>query len=520
MHREDITSLSTPLLSRPDLVSNTNACSNIESTTVNVGTVGCNVQHARDEANIFTGLPNHCVNFNSNESMSSIPHMPSNTDHDIIFEFGGPVGVTFMMGGFPLLMYYFWICIEYYNGVLVAPANWDDLQPFLFRMIEHVAMGAAPSWWAFTVYGMLVAFQAVLAVTMPGPVVKGLPIPSLGNRQLEYLCNGLSSFYVTIATSVILHTTGIFPLESIIDRIGELMTISIIFGFAITLITYTVTIMKKKQFRMSGYFMYDLFMGAVLNPRLGPLDLKMFSEIRIPWVVLFYISVSALMKEYQMKGYASPSVWFMVIAHFLYVNACMKGEECIPTTWDIFYEKWGFMLIFWNMSGVPFTYCYAALYLVKTEAGRNLHIPITLIIILFAVLFVAYYIWDTANSQKNRFRMSIAGTYIPRATFPQLPWSTLENPKYITTERGSPLLTSGWWGMARKIHYTADLAMALTWGLATGFSSVIPYFYFFFFLIVMIHRTIRDMERCSKKYGADWDEYCRIVPYIFIPFVF
>ncbi|OAJ43411.1 hypothetical protein BDEG_26773 [Batrachochytrium dendrobatidis JEL423] len=471
MHREDITSLSTPLLSRPDLVSNTNACSNIESTTVNVGTVGCNVQHARDEANIFTGLPNHCVNFNSNESMSSIPHMPSNTDHDIIFEFGGPVGVTFMMGGFPLLMYYFWICIEYYNGVLVAPANWDDLQPFLFRMIEHVAMGAAPSWWAFTVYGMLVAFQAVLAVTMPGPVVKGLPIPSLGNRQLEYLCNGLSSFYVTIATSVILHTTGIFPLESIIDRIGELMTISIIFGFAITLITYTVTIMKKKQFRMSGYFMYDLFMGAVLNPRLGPLDLKMFSEIRIPWVVLFYISVSALMKEYQMKG-------------------------------------------------VPFTYCYAALYLVKTEAGRNLHIPITLIIILFAVLFVAYYIWDTANSQKNRFRMSIAGTYIPRATFPQLPWSTLENPKYITTERGSPLLTSGWWGMARKIHYTADLAMALTWGLATGFSSVIPYFYFFFFLIVMIHRTIRDMERCSKKYGADWDEYCRIVPYIFIPFVF
>ena len=48
-----------------------------------------------------------------------------------------------------------------------------------------------------------------------------------------------------------------------------------------------------------------------------------------------------------------------------------KGEECIPQTWDIFHEKWsiyypihslrwskhfrwGFMVIFWNFSGVPF----------------------------------------------------------------------------------------------------------------------------------------------------------------------
>jgi delta24(24(1))-sterol reductase len=41
----------------------------------------------------------------------------------------------------------------------------------------------------------------------------------------------------------------------------------------------------------------------------------------------------------------------MILAHFLYANACMKGEECVPTTWDIFYEKFGWMLIFWNISG-------------------------------------------------------------------------------------------------------------------------------------------------------------------------
>jgi delta24(24(1))-sterol reductase len=30
---------------------------------------------------------------------------------------------------------------------------------------------------------------------------------------------------------------------------------------------------------------------------------------------------------------------FMVLATGLYINACAKGEECIPQTWDMFHEK-------------------------------------------------------------------------------------------------------------------------------------------------------------------------------------
>jgi hypothetical protein len=30
---------------------------------------------------------------------------------------------------------------------------------------------------------------------------------------------------------------------------------------------------------------------------------------------------------------------------------------------------------------------------------------------------------------------------------------------------------------------------------------------------MIIHRCGRDFERCARKYGKDWDEYCRIVPY-------
>ena len=38
---------------------------------------------------------------------------------------------------------------------------------------------------------------------------------------------------------------------------------------------------------------------------------------------------------------------FMVLATGLYINACAKGEECIPVSIDMIYEKDGFMLTFW-----------------------------------------------------------------------------------------------------------------------------------------------------------------------------
>jgi len=190
-------------------------------------------------------------------------------------------------------------------------------------------------------------------------------------------------------------------------------------------------------------------------------------------------------------------------------------------TWDIFYEKWGFMLIFWNMAGVPFTYCYNTLYLLKQyEAKTPLVHSWWINGTLVAVLLTAYYVWDVAQAQKSHFRQAQANTLLHRWTFPQLPGAFLKNPSFIKTRHGSPLLTAGFWGVARKIHYTADFTMSLCWALICGFGSPIPYFYPFFFLCVLVHRVTRDMERCAAKYGEDWVTYCKQVPYIFIPYVF
>lgn len=186
------------------------------------------------------------------------------------------------------------------------------------------------------------------------------------------------------------------------------------------------------------------------------------------------------------------------------------------TTWDIFYEKWGWMLVFWNIAGVPYVYSFQAQYILKNNYQHNT----VFLCIIVVVLLLAYYIWDSAQSQKNRFRMKLRGTYVPRYAFPQLPWGTLENPKYLTTECGSVLLIDGWWKYARKIHYTADFVMASIWAISCGFGGVLPYFYPTFFCGMITHRYQRDTLRCARKYGKDWDKYTNIVKYTFIPYLF
>jgi delta24(24(1))-sterol reductase len=183
---------------------------------------------------------------------------------------------------------------------------------------------------------------------------------------------------------------------------------------------------------------------------------------------------------------------------------------------DMYYEKWGFMLIFWNLAGVPLSYCHCTLYLANHDPSTYAW-PTWVLVPLFMSYLLVYWIWDTTNSQKNRFRASERGGFVARKTFPQLPWQTVKNPRTIKTKSGDSILVDGWYGYARKIHYTCDLYFALTWGLVTGFESPFPWFYPCFFSAMIVHRAYRDIQRCKAKYGESWTEYERLVPYLFIP---
>lgn len=187
---------------------------------------------------------------------------------------------------------------------------------------------------------------------------------------------------------------------------------------------------------------------------------------------------------------------FMVLATGLYINACAKGEECIPVSIDMIYEKDGFMLTFWcvrpvvlahsgprtnrllllplapprplrNFAGVPFTYAYSILYLHRVDpAVYRFSLPAT--VGLYGLLLLSYWIFDTANSQKAIFRMEDAGGYVPRKAFPQLPWRRVDKPSFVQTAHGSKLLTSGWYAWCVKPVRRASRVFARRVALGAG----------------------------------------------------
>lgn len=438
-------------------------------------------------------------------------------NEEAVREFGGPLGVGGIMLVSHGLIIYLWIAWRFHDGAVFYPAGLSDVGPFFARAWEQVVMHATPTWSTFAIYWAFLVAQGLMATFIPGLEIKGLPIPSRGGKQLVYRCNGFVSWWLTLAWVAALHFSGIFPIQTIYEQFGPLMIAAMITANAIALAVYLAARVTGNAERMSGNFPYDFFMGAWLNPRVGVLDLKMWADVRASWPVLFLVTASGAVHQYETYGTLSSPMIFMVVAHFLYTNACMKGEECIPTTWDIFYEKWGWMFVFWNLAVIPFVYCFSSMYIASRPPFEH-SIPLT--VFCFALLFGAYYVWDTANSQRNRFRMQLNGSYVKRRAFPQLPWGTLKNPRDLDTEIGSRLLVDGWWRYARKPNYTADMLMALSWCLICGFDNVLPYFYAIFFVAILLHRTHRDVARCKRKYGADWDRYCKAVPYIFIPKIF
>ena len=291
------------------------------------------------EDNIAIEVPGKTIKSNGHARKENIVNNPARSldpkkDISGHYEFGGSVGVLAIMLGFTALMYYMWLGATYYDGKLPLPAKGENLGQFFRHMARDIYDGAFPSLKAWMIYWIFFIFEAVCYIYLPGVYTKGKPLPHEGGKQLTYYCSGVYSWYVTIAVTATLHFTGLFPLYTIIDEFGPLMSVAIISAYIVAIVAYVSALYRGAEHRMTGSIIYDFFMGAELNPRMfGLLDFKMFFEVRIPWYILFLISSAVAARQYEQFGWVSGEVGFLVMVHFLYANACSKGEELIPPTW-------------------------------------------------------------------------------------------------------------------------------------------------------------------------------------------
>lgn len=126
---------------------------------------------------------------------------------------------------------------------------------------------------------------------------------------------------------------------------------------------------------------------------------------------------------------------------------------------------------------------------------------------VLALKALGYSMFRGANSQKDLFRSNPDD---PRVASLQT----------ISTERGTRLICSSWWGIARHVNYMGDWIMSLAWCMLCGTDCIVPYFYAAYFGVLLLHRDRRDDHACSIKYGRDWTKYCQKVPYRLVPYIY
>lgn len=341
-----------------------------------------------------------------------------------------------------------------------------------------------------------------------------------------------------------------FPVWTYItDNYLQILTANIIISFALSIYVYVASFSvkpgnpEKRELAAGGHtgnLIYDFYIGRELNPRVtlpffGEIDIKTFCEVRPGLLGWILIDLAWVAKQYRTYGYVTDSAVFITVVQSLYVMDSFVMEPALLTMMDITRDGFGFMLAFGDLGWLPFMYSQQVRYLsVYPQQMGWLGTGGVL-----AVLVVGFTIFRLSNAEKNTFR-----------TNPNDP--KVAHLKYIETKTGSRLLTSGWWGVARHINYLGDWIQSWPYSLPTGVAGYVivsagsdmpgafkmadgrevvqgpargwgmlfTYFYILYFAVLLIHRDGRDDEKCSMKYGEDWEKYKKQVKWRILPGVY
>ncbi|KAL1633664.1 erg24, C-14 sterol reductase [Neofusicoccum ribis] len=458
------------------------------------------------------------------------PSGPHEEPHPM--EFGGPLGAFGISFGLPILCFVFAFFVNDTSGC--PPPSL--LQPKTFSLDK---LKDDVGWQGFSSLINAKAFAATIGYYLFSLTLNAvLPATKVDGIELR------SAFLSAIVTLGLLAAGTFvygaeFPVWTFIwDNYAPILSSNILISYALAIFVYVRSFQvkpgnnEKRELAAGGHsgnMLYDWFIGRELNPRVtlpffGEIDIKTFMELRpgmLGWVIL---DLTFMARQYHNYGKITVSILIVTFSQAFYVLDALYMEPAILTTMDIIMDGFGLMLSFGDLVWVPFAYSLQARYLAIDP--KVLSYPE--IAAILGIQAFGYYIFRSSNNEKNRFR-----------TNPNDP--KIKHLKYMETSSGSKLLISGWWGTARHINYLGDWFMSWAYclptgvagylvvnhstlevvpGEARGWGTLITYFYMIYFAILLIHREGRDEDKCKKKYGKDWEAYCKKVPYRILPYVY
>lgn len=348
-----------------------------------------------------------------------------------------------------------------------------------------------------------VGFLAVLflgGMFLPGQSVS-VSLPASGTHKL-YKLNGLLLFLL-VTVGVVIGTVGLhFSLSFLYDYFWSLFIMANLLSLAMTGLLYRK---GRKLFDVNDAqpswrtILSSLWFGVELNPVWWTVDLKMFAY-QPSLMGLGLLNLSFAYVQYETYGQLSLQMILFECFWWIYLLTHYWQEEFMLSTWDILAEKFGLMLIWGDGVLVPFFYSIGG----WTIIDATTPMPIWAVVSTCILYGLGLAIFRGANLQKYRFKKN------PNTNIWGKPAQTIDG----------KLLISGWWGVGRKLNYTGEILVYLAIASTTGAQSIVPYLLPLWLCILLPHRAWRDEQRCQKKYGPLWDEYCAKVQFRMIPFVY
>lgn len=430
--------------------------------------------------------------------------------HDLTRTVLGPL---LLMTATPALVILVYLINKDFGGSILSFINASRAEGFfhlLFQTWLPIFFGNAMAW---KLIGYFSLSQIILMKWLPGKPFKG-PITPKGNTPI-YKANGLLAFIVTISSFFILSLGfDVFSPTIIYDNFGPLLGALNVFSLLFCLMLYFKGKYKPSSTDSgcSGNRIFDYYWGTELYPRILGIDVKMFTNCRFGMMSWSLIVLSFLFKQKAM-GTLSDSMIISCALQIIYCAKFFYWETGYLRSLDIMHDRAGYYICWGCLVWVPGIYTSAAQYLVLNPIHLGWLVSSLILALGIAGIVINY----LADRQRQMVR-ALNGECLVFGKKPKL-----IKVSYVT-EKGEKkqnlLLASGWWGIARHFHYVPEILGALAWSLPALDTALLPYFYVIFLTILLLDRAIRDDQRCEKKYGKGWKDYCKLVPYKVIPRIY
>jgi len=358
-------------------------------------------------------------------------------------------------------------------------------------------------WTATLMLGGFVGALFLGARFLPGLERDGYPLPD-GTRR-RYSLTGMTLFFMTHVV-VGVGTIGYgLSLTPIVRHFWPLFVVTNVLAFAVTITLWVlgrrpgVRKVPHPEGNKLPPAMQDMWFGAEADPVWLGVDLKMFMY-QPSLIGTYLIVISFAYAQYELHGVVTPQLQCFIGFWFAYLFTHYVKEEFMLSTWDIHSENFGFMLVWGDLVYVPFLYSLPVWW--HLDQVQPMAPAALVLLVLFHLL--GLWVFREANWQKERYKQN------PNAPIWGKPAEAIDG----------RLLVSGFWGLGRKINYTGEIAVYVSFALTTGFVSPYPYLLPLSLIVLLSQRAARDDKKCRAKYGERWTRYCERVRFRMVPFLY